>query len=39
MDRAPKDPAPSLPPGVQVVRVETPTVGFYRYLYNTVGND
>jgi GNAT superfamily N-acetyltransferase len=39
MDQAPRDLAPSLPPGMQVVRVETPTVGFYRYLYNTVGND
>src|SRR5208283_4619159 len=39
MDRPPADAAPGLPPGQQVVRVATPTVGFYRYLYNTVGAD
>ena len=39
MDRAPAQSAPALPAGVQVVRAESPTVGFYRYLYNTVGND
>ncbi|WP_419730066.1 GNAT family N-acetyltransferase [Lichenicola sp.] len=27
------------PPGTALVRLEAPTVGFYRYLYNTVGND
>jgi GNAT superfamily N-acetyltransferase len=39
MDRAPAQPAPALPSGMQVVRAETPSVGFYRYLYNTVGHD
>ena len=39
MDRAPADAAPGLPPGQQVVRVGAPSVGFYRYLYNTVGAD
>nr|WP_294524249.1 GNAT family N-acetyltransferase [uncultured Rhodopila sp.] len=38
MDQAPREPAPALPHAMQLVRVETPTVGFYRYLYNTVGN-
>jgi GNAT superfamily N-acetyltransferase len=38
-DRAPTDPAPALPPGLQLVRVASPTVGFYRYLYDTVGAD
>ncbi len=28
-----------LPDGVRVERVVAPTVGFYRYLYNTVGAD
>ena len=39
MDRAPRVPAPSLPSKFQIVRVEAPTVPFYRYLYNTVGAD
>jgi GNAT superfamily N-acetyltransferase len=39
MDRPPAAPAPSLPTGYQIVRAEAPTVGFYRYLYNTVGAD
>ena len=39
MDRRPAVPAPGLPPDYQVVRVATPTVEFYRYLYNTVGED
>jgi GNAT superfamily N-acetyltransferase len=39
MDRPPAETAPSLPPGYQVVRVEAPTVAYYRYLYNTVGAD
>jgi GNAT superfamily N-acetyltransferase len=39
MDRPPPDAAPSLPPGYQVARATAPTVGFYRYLYNTVGAD
>ena len=37
MDRPPAEAAPGLPTGWQVVRAETPTVAFYRYLYNTVG--
>jgi GNAT superfamily N-acetyltransferase len=39
MDRPPASPTPSLPTGYQIVRAEAPTVGFYRYLYNTVGAD
>jgi hypothetical protein len=39
MDRPPGHPAPSLPSGAQVVRLQSPTVGFYRYLYNAVGNE
>lgn len=39
MDRPPAEAAPSLPPGWQVVRAEAATVPFYRYLYNTVGED
>ena len=39
MDRPPAAPSPGLPPDHQVVRVEKPTVGFYRYLYDTVGAD
>ncbi len=37
MDRAPPDPSPSLPTSCQVVRASACTVGFYRYLYDTVG--
>ncbi len=37
MDRAPSDPSPSLPTSCQVVRASACTVGFYRYLYDTVG--
>jgi hypothetical protein len=39
MDKPPREPAPILPTRFQLVRVETPTVAFYRYLYNTVGAD
>lgn len=39
MDNPPAEPAPALPPGYEVVRAASPTVGFYRYLYNTVGAD
>jgi GNAT superfamily N-acetyltransferase len=39
MDRPPAGHTPTLPTGCQVVRLATPTVGFYRYLYNTVGAD
>ena len=37
MDRAPADPAPPLPPGMQVKVEPHCTVATYRYLYNTVG--
>jgi GNAT superfamily N-acetyltransferase len=37
MDRSPGTRGPALPSGFKVVRVETPTVGFYRYLYDSVG--
>ena len=39
MDKAPAQRAPGLPPDMQVVRAQAPSVGFYRYLYNTVGAD
>ena len=39
MDRPPATPALALPIDHQVVRVATPSVAFYRYLYNTVGAD
>ncbi|MEJ0019441.1 MAG: GNAT family N-acetyltransferase [Acetobacteraceae bacterium] len=39
MDRPPAGPSPGLPTNYQVVAVQSPTVGFYRYLYNTVGAD
>ena len=39
MDRPPPGPSPGLPTEYQVVHVRSPTVGFYRYLYNTVGAD
>ena len=39
MGHAPRTPAPALPPGMQVVRAQAPTVPFYRYLYNTIGAD
>lgn len=39
MDRPPAVPSLGLPPDFQVVRATAPTVGFYRYLYNTVGAD
>jgi GNAT superfamily N-acetyltransferase len=39
MDRRPAEPAVALPVGIGVVRLDTCTVGFYRYLYNTVGAD
>jgi GNAT superfamily N-acetyltransferase len=37
MDHPPSDWSPSLPTSCQVVRVSACTVGFYRYLYDTVG--
>jgi len=39
MDRPPPGPTLGLPTDYQVVAVQAPTVGFYRYLYNTVGAD
>jgi hypothetical protein len=39
MDRPPAEAAPTLPTSCQVVRVESPSVPFYRFLYNTVGAD
>ena len=39
MDRPPAGGLPVLPTGHNVVRAATPTVGFYRYLYDTVGAD
>jgi GNAT superfamily N-acetyltransferase len=39
MDRPPPAQAPGLPTDYQMVTVQSPTVGFYRYLYNTVGAD
>jgi GNAT superfamily N-acetyltransferase len=37
MDRPPETPARPLPADMDVQRVVAPTVPFYRYLYNTVG--
>ena len=39
MDQAPHAQAPGLPSGFQIVRAQSPSVPFYRYLYNTVGAD
>jgi GNAT superfamily N-acetyltransferase len=39
MENPPADPPPALPPEVSVVPVHRCTVGFYRYLYDTVGRD
>lgn len=39
MEYPPADPSPPLPQAMALVRVATPTVAFYRYLYNTVGAD
>ena len=39
MDQAPVSKAPGLGPEFQIVRVASPSVPFYRYLYNTVGAD
>ncbi len=39
MDHRPADPAPRLPGGIGLVRLDACTVAFYRYLYNTVGAD
>lgn len=37
MDSRPSAPVPSLPVGCQIVPAPACTVGFYRYLYDTVG--
>lgn len=37
MEQRPASPARPLPPGVAVQSLAAPTVGFYRYLYATVG--
>ncbi|MBK1659521.1 GNAT family N-acetyltransferase [Paracraurococcus ruber] len=39
MDRRPAEPGPALPPDASVARVGRCSVGFYRYLYHTVGQD
>ena len=39
MDKAPQSAGPGLVAGLQIVRAQTPSVSFYRYLYNTVGAD
>jgi GNAT superfamily N-acetyltransferase len=39
MDQAPTTPTPGLAPEFHIVRLEAPSVPFYRYLYNTVGAD
>jgi GNAT superfamily N-acetyltransferase len=37
MEQPPADPAPALPPDTSLIRLDAPTVAFYRYLYDTVG--
>ena len=37
MSRRPNAPPAAMPSGTSVVRVPRPSLGFYRYLYNTVG--
>jgi GNAT superfamily N-acetyltransferase len=39
MEQPPRLPGASLGPGHQIIRAQTPSVPFYRYLYNTVGAD
>lgn len=39
MDHAPDAPPPALPDGTTIQRIAAPTVGFYRYLYNSVGSE
>jgi GNAT superfamily N-acetyltransferase len=39
MDTPPLSPAPPIPGPARTELVLAPTVGFYRYLYNTVGGD
>lgn len=38
MDRRPADALPDWPPGLRMAAVPRCTVGFYRYLYDTVGH-
>lgn len=37
MDHPPGTTSPAFPPGADLVRLASPTVPFYRYLYDTVG--
>jgi GNAT superfamily N-acetyltransferase len=39
MDVPPHNTPPPIPGATRTVRVAAPTVGFYRYLYNSVGGD
>ncbi len=39
MDQAPMVPAPGRESTFQIVRAQSPSVPFYRYLYNTIGAD
>jgi GNAT superfamily N-acetyltransferase len=39
MDHAPEEPGPRLPASAGVVQARRCSVGFYRYLYHTVGHD
>jgi GNAT superfamily N-acetyltransferase len=39
MDSPPATPAPKLPASLRVVLMRNPSVSFYRFLYNTVGED
>ena len=39
MDMPPTTPVSPIPPGTRTEQATAPTVGFYRYLYNTVGAD
>ncbi|WP_428393235.1 GNAT family N-acetyltransferase [Lichenicoccus sp.] len=39
MGRRPVEPAPGFAPGDGISHLTAPTVGFYRYLYGTVGHD
>ncbi len=39
MDAPPREPAPTFPPGAEMLRLARCSVAFYRYLYDTVGRD
>ncbi len=39
MDSPPATPAPRLPASLRIMLIPNPSVEFYRYLYNTVGED